>query len=159
MNVRLNPPSRIMGFLAATALLSLAAGCAGTADTSSKEAAASLSASAWTLETLGSAEAPATIPAGIRITLELDGEDRISGSAGCNTYTGTVTIEGQGLRCGPLSRTKRLCNDPAGVMDLENQYMTTLQDVTRYEISGDTLTLFGDAKETLVFRSGGRTDG
>lgn len=61
----------------------------------------------------------------------------ISGSAGCNSYTGAYTTSGtNGIAVGPLATTRMFCGD-AGVMDQETAYLTLLQTVVSYEVTED----------------------
>jgi heat shock protein HslJ len=68
----------------------------------------------------------------------LFGSDRsITGSAGCNSYTGTYTTSGSnGISVGPLATTRMYCGDP-GVMDQETAYLALLQTVVSYEVTED----------------------
>ena len=39
--------------------------------------------------------------------------DQVSGSAGCNTYSGGYTIDGTTIKIGPLASTQKACADEA----------------------------------------------
>jgi len=78
--------------------------------------------------------------------------DQVSGSAGCNTYSGGYTIDGTTVKIGPLASTQKACADQA-VSDQEQQFLAALQASTTYSQSGNTLTLKvagGENQVTLV---------
>ena len=76
----------------------------------------------------------------------------MSGSGGCNTYSGSYTISGQAMAIGPLGTTGLACAQP--VMDQETQYLATLQGAVDYEIQGNELRIdsqVGDQQIRLRF--------
>ena len=75
--------------------------------------------------------------------------DQISGSAGCNTYSGGYTIDGTTLKIGPLASTMRACADQA-VNDQEQQFLAALQASTTYDHTGNILTLKAAGGENQV---------
>ena len=81
----------------------------------------------------------------------LFGEDgNITGSAGCNSYTGSYTQRGQnGISIGPLVTTLMYCGDP-GVMDQETAYLANLQAAASYEMTADGKLQLMDANGTPV---------
>lgn len=78
-------------------------------------------------------------------------DGKVSGSAGCNSYSGTCNINGSSITIGPLAVTEMYCTDP-GVMEQEGDYLAALNSVVRYRIEGETLVLINaDGKEVLLF--------
>ena len=78
--------------------------------------------------------------------------DQVSGSAGCNTYSGGYTLNGTTLKIGPLASTMKACADQA-VNDQEQQFLAALQASTTFDQTGNTLTLKaagGENQVTLV---------
>jgi heat shock protein HslJ len=75
--------------------------------------------------------------------------DQVSGSAGCNTYSGPYTLNGTTLKIGPLASTMRACADQA-VNDQEQQFLAALQASTTYGQSGNILTLKAAGGENQV---------
>jgi len=70
------------------------------------------------------------------------GEDgSLSGSAGCNNYSGTYDIDGENMSIGPLAATEKFCEQPEGTMDQESEYLAALQTVATWSIDGDVLDL------------------
>ena len=54
------------------------------------------------------------------ITAVFEG-DTISGSAGCNDYTGTFTRNDNEITIGELVTTRMMCTEPEGIMDQEDR--------------------------------------
>jgi heat shock protein HslJ len=71
----------------------------------------------------------------------------VSGTTGVNRYTGTYTKSRSKLSPGPVASTRR-AGSPAA-MAIEREYLSRLDRVTSFKISGDTLTL-ADAKGAPV---------
>jgi heat shock protein HslJ len=66
-------------------------------------------------------------------------DGRVTGSGGCNTFTGPYTLEGRDLRIGPLASTRRAC-EPS-IMDQETRFLAALSRVTTFDTSGPTRML------------------
>lgn len=134
----LGPMKRSLALLALGAVL---AACAIT----TREATTDLPGTSWVLVELDDAEPVAD--AAPTIAFAEDGT--VSGSTGCNTFTGSVTIDGTSLEFGPLATTRMACADPA-VNEQEQAFLLALESVTSYTIDQDgRLVLEGDAP--LVF--------
>jgi heat shock protein HslJ len=71
-----------------------------------------------------------------------------SGNGGCNQLAATYETDADGLTIEGVTSTKRAC-EPA-VDAMEAQYITALEKVTTYEISGNRLTLRDDAGSMQV---------
>lgn len=96
-----------------------------------------------------------SVPPATEITLVFGKEGRLNGNAGCNNYSGDYRLDGELITIGSLNSTEKHCLSPEGVMDLEQQYLTLLQQTTRYNIDGDELVLsYYDVKKLLIFRKG-----
>ena len=71
----------------------------------------------------------------------------MTGSAGCNTFTGSVAIDGSTLEVGPLATTRMACADPA-VGEQETAFLQALQATTGYTVDDEgRLVLTGDDAE------------
>jgi heat shock protein HslJ len=74
------------------------------------------------------------------VTADFAADNVISGSSGCNTYTGTYSLSGtDGISITGVATTRMACEEP--LMTLEGQYLAALESVATYSISGSTLTL------------------
>lgn len=106
----------------------------------------------WTLTTLLEGETAAAVLGGTTITLRLE-QGRLGGTAGCNSYGGDYTREGDTLAVGTLVRTLMLCADPPGVMEQEDRYLELLQGVTALELAAGRLTLRAADGSGLVLQA------
>lgn len=116
-------------------------GCAIT----SREATTDLPGTSWNLVDLdGAAPVGETTPG---ITFTEDGT--VTGTTGCNSFNGQVTIDGSQLSFGPLATTRMACLDPA-VAEQEQAFLAALEAVTAYTIDTEgRLVLEGDAPLTF----------
>ena len=92
--------------------------------------------------------------AGSEITAVFGEDGDLSGSAGCNNYSGTYNVDGNQIEIelGPL--TMMFCEEPEGIMDQEAAYLEALQSVTQFEIIGEQLVMSNNAgQEVLQFRA------
>ena len=74
----------------------------------------------------------------------------MTGSAGCNNYMTTYTIEGDIISFGPAATTRKACGDPEGIMEQESAYLAALESATAYQIKGNTLELTGTDGERIA---------
>ncbi len=79
---------------------------------------------------------------GRKLTANFGTDGRVSGSSGCNSYSGDYTYSSadQTLEIGRLMRSAMLCTDE-NIMQQEGMFIVALQTVNSYHISGNTLTL------------------
>ncbi|MFC1702394.1 META domain-containing protein [Pseudomonadota bacterium] len=77
------------------------------------------------------------------------GEDRkVSGSSGCNKFSGTYERDGNSIKIGPLAGTRMMCAEPGGIMQQETQFLKALENASTFVVEGKTLEL-RDAKGAL----------
>ena len=103
--------------------------------------AAPLRNTRWVLRTLNSQ--PVAVPGnGEAYLLLRTNEQQAEGNGGCNRFRGSFEQPADGqLKFGPLLSTKMACPD----LQTESGFMSALQAARTYQISGDTLRLFGEA--------------
>ncbi len=76
------------------------------------------------------------------ISAEFTTDGKVSGSAGCNRYSGTYTVSGNNITfSSPMASTMMMCDQ--AVMDQESAYLKVLGEAKTYAVSGDQLTLTG----------------
>ena len=75
------------------------------------------------------------------ITATFSEEGEVSGSSGCNTYTATSDADAGGIEISAPATTKKLCTEPAGVMEQEAAYIGALASAVSYRIDGGALEL------------------
>ncbi len=99
-----------------------------------------LEGTAWTVESLISAEAVSSIPTGVRPpTLTLDAGS-VAVDTGCNTGRGTYTVAADAITFGPIATTRMACVDPNG-QQVENAVLAVLNGTATVAIDGPVLTL------------------
>ena len=81
-----------------------------------------------------------------------DGE--ITGSSGCNTYSGGYQINGSEISISDIYYTEMACMDPECVMKQEQMYLEWLSDAYKYQISDEQLQIFWTGQEALTFVPG-----
>jgi len=86
-------------------------------------------------------QAVTSVLAGSTITASYGKDGTLSGNAGCNDYSGPYTATGNQISIGPLTSTRKFCEDPAGVMDQEAQYLAALGTAATFQIEGTVLEL------------------
>jgi heat shock protein HslJ len=84
-------------------------------------------------------------------------QDRLSGNAGCNRMFGAVSVSGRNIDFGNLGTTKMFCSE-SGVMKLEADFTRALERVTRFEKTGNNLSLYARNRLVLKFKGTAKTD-
>lgn len=104
----------------------------------------------WQLASISGQDVPAGIAANA-----IFGEDfTVAGNAGCNTFSGDYSVDGESIVIGPLAATRKACEPD--VMDVENAFLNGLEQVSTMAISGQMLTLSSsDGSVQLVLTAGG----
>ena len=112
-----------------------------------------LGSQVWVLQKLGQEEK--NLPAKPEITLRFAGNGKVTGSAGCNRYTGKVTEDKEAagfVKVASVVSTKMAC--PKKVMELEDRYLKALKGVMSYSFMGAILALSyknGQKVDTMFF--------
>ena len=112
-----------------------------------------LEGTVWTLVTLEGANV--TVPAGRSApTMTLSAQDsRVTGSGGCNRFTGEFTTTASGvLTFGGIGSTRMFCADD---MNTENRFFNVLEKVRGYRITSATLHLVAADGATLATLTAG----
>lgn len=101
----------------------------------------SLAGTSWQATGINNGKEAVVSEAGTEEVTAMFGADgTISGSGGCNTYSGQYTTSGADqITIGALASTKMACPEPA--MQIEQMYFAALGNVSTYQIEGTTLTL------------------
>ncbi len=78
-----------------------------------------------------------------KIDLNFNTDGTVSGSAGCNNYSGEYKYdkENKKVEIGPLVSTKKYCSTPDGVMEQEDNFFKALQNSRKYSIKVNELIL------------------
>ena len=98
----------------------------------------------WTVTELNG-EAP---PDGVTATLLFDGTN-VSGSSGCNNYSGGATFDEDVVANSEgLAGTMMACE--AAVSEFEAAYLAMLADASIFAVDGDTMTFSNDSDTVLA---------
>lgn len=112
-------------------------------------AAMPLEGTSWKLASYhDGVSALASVLNGTEITAAFAG-GKLTGSAGCNSYSASYEGEGDALTFGPAATTRKMCAEPQGIMEQEQAYLAALESVAGYRIQGGRLELL-DTKGTPV---------
>jgi heat shock protein HslJ len=104
----------------------------------------------WQLMSFANPAGKSQTPAGeITLRLERDG-GRVAGSAGCNSYAGSYTLEEDAVSFSPLAMSKRMCASRA-VMNQEQRFANWLGQAERFSMQNDELVLETPRGHTLRF--------
>lgn len=77
----------------------------------------------------------------------LRGDDQVGGYAGCNQFTGSMTVTGDGISFGPIASTRRMC---AEGMKQEDAFLQALETAQRFSISGEDLAIESAGSEITM---------
>jgi putative lipoprotein len=102
-----------------------------------------LPGTSWVLQGISGAELGTGVP-----TIDFGTDGNVSGSAGCNTFNGTYTVDGSSISFGPLASTKMAC--PTADMAVETAFLAGLAGAKTWSIQALFLTLEGAAKMTFT---------
>lgn len=135
---------KLMMAAAAGGVLALAAGCSTSGGGAAAQSNVPLTGTAWQLAELGGQ------PGG-KQSLNFDAaKGMVSGSGGCNSFTGAYQWSGKSLKMGPLASTRRACMDDASGKQ-ENAYLQALDATRTWRVEGKTLILSGDSGQLARF--------
>jgi len=102
----------------------------------------------WTLTTIASGDAVSSVLSGTEVTAAFTADATVSGSGGCNRYSGSYTWTGDQLSFAPLASTKMACADD--VMAQEGAFLASMEQVASFAIDGSQLTLSDDSGALLL---------
>ena len=80
---------------------------------------------------------------GSQVTALFSEDGKLTGSAGCNTYTAAYKATGDKIQISQAASTLMMCAEPQGVMEQETAYLQAIGKAATYQIEGDQLTLRG----------------
>ena len=121
-------PFAFTAMLAAAAAFALLTGAAH-----AQGASVAIEGTAWRVEDI----AGRGVIDRAQTTIDFDASGRVSGSTGCNRFTGAATLEGEALKFGLLATTRRACV-PA-LMDQEQRFLEAIEAVRGYSVDENGL--------------------
>lgn len=108
-------------------------------------------AGAWSLLTYGQGGTEEAVIDGSTIALTINADGTLGGSSGCNTYSGSYTVNNDALSVSGLASTKMACAE-AALMDQEQAYLTALEGAERFVFEGDRLIIqYNGLQSSLIF--------
>ena len=78
-----------------------------------------------------------------------ENENKISGVAACNSFSAGYEMIRKAITFDDIVTTKKYCE---GAMDEENQIITGLQNVTRYEVKANMLYFYNKGQLVLTYK-------
>jgi heat shock protein HslJ len=101
-----------------------------------------LAGTAWRITGINNGkQAVVSVLAGSAPTLAFAADGRASGSAGCNSFSSGYTADGAQLKFTQPASTRKMCAEPQGVMEQEQQLLAALETVATARVEGDRLEL------------------
>ena len=106
----------------------------------------------WFLKSYGDQDDLRAIIDGTEITATFDNvEDKLSGSAGCNTYFAQYKTKGNELLISEMAYTEMYCLSPEGVMEQEQEFLSLLEKAQSFEVDRTMLTISCSNGQQLYF--------
>lgn len=105
-----------------------------------------LAGTSWTFVSIGGVDVAADRPTSLQF-----GTDRVSGSAGCNRFSGNYQSDGDTLTAGPLAATRMAC--PGAGMAQEQAFFALMAPPVSVSFPSDgTMILTGEDGQTAVLK-------
>lgn len=112
-------------------------------------ASSALANSSWTFVEILRQPLPAGVSAALAFHQPADGAEQISGTTGCNRFTGTANSKPGALHFGVLAMTRMACQGPH--LTTENALLNVFQQTATFTRSGPSLVL-RDARGNILAR-------
>lgn len=115
-----------------------------------------LTSGRWVLQSYSAPGAGSkTVLPGTEITARFGTDGSLSGSGGCNNYSGGFMAFDQTLHISNLTSSKALCGTPEGIMEQEGAFLGLLHQASKMAISAGQLEIFDSSgNRILVFING-----
>lgn len=105
----------------------------------------------WEATSLLYDDAIRSVLTGTKLTAKFETDGKVSGYAGCNSFSGGYTYESGKLEIGPFASTKRACVAPEGAAEQEQGYLAALESAVKIiDQVGDRLTLLNAKGQMAV---------
>jgi polar amino acid transport system substrate-binding protein len=108
-----------------------------------------LAGTSWTATAYYSEGQMAPVLEGTQLTTAFS-QEQVSGSGGCNTYSGPYSVEGNALSIGPLTTSQMQCSDPEGIMEQEHAFLADLQSAAAYTLEAGQLYILDASRQVMV---------
>ncbi len=94
---------------------------------------------AWNLTSYGTTEAQSPALADVEAGLTFNEDGTLTGTSGCNQFSGTYKVDGNEIAFNEIASTLMLCDTP--LMEQEEAMSQMLSELTAYRIEGNTLSI------------------
>ena len=114
----------------------------------------------WVLSGFGGLAQPDSVREGAQISFQFDpATNQVSGRSGCNNYFGEVTVDYARMTftVAPMGMSRMACAED--VMAQESAYLEMLGRAVSFAVEEESLFLFTDADEVMVFAPGEPSSG
>lgn len=108
-----------------------------------------LASTSWQLTGLGTTDTQTPLVADSTVTLEFGTNGQVGGNAGCNSFGGSYTVDGETIMFSELISTLMACADN-NVMEQEQQYLAALNSADRFAVDGGQLMIWYDNDNGLL---------
>ena len=103
-----------------------------------------LTPNAWTVTSIGGAAMSGSPP-----TLQFSADGQASGFAGCNRWTSSAVLSGEGLRIGMAAATRMACLDDTASKQ-ESDFLAALGRITGFDVDANGDLLLKAGNETVI---------
>ncbi|WP_162606583.1 META domain-containing protein [Jiangella asiatica] len=117
----------------------------------SSEPAVSIVSSRWVLSQLETADASLQPSGESEAWFEIGENGDVTGSTGCNGFSGAAEVSDSSITFQPLISTRRGCSGELG--DIDNAMLGVLRGEVTAEVSGDVLTITNAEGGTLTLQA------
>jgi heat shock protein HslJ len=121
--------------------LTLVDGSGATLLTYTRLSASALVGVTWEVTGINTGTAVSSPVLGSKVTATFGEDGRVTGTAGCNTYTTGYTLDGDTLAIDLVASTSMYCNSPDGVMEQEAAFLEALKRSSTVEAAATGFTL------------------
>ena len=105
----------------------------------------------WKLVSFGGLGGEIPVVEGSTVTLNFDADGQVGGTAGCNSYGGMVSVNGDAITFSQVFSTLMACIDE-NVTQQETNYLKALEAATRFALTSEGLTItYNNGAATLNF--------
>ena len=141
---------------AMTALFAIIVACIVTAGCMGGTSTPGVTGGSWSLDSYQD-ENGTLVPVlpGTTITARFDDDGKVTGSAGCNLYSGGYHQDKTALSVSTLAQTLKFCMEPEGIMEQEARFMELIGSAAGWKINDGRLIITdATGATTLVFEVG-----
>ena len=133
--------SSTAGFTEQSGTLTLLDGSGATLLTYTRLSASALVGVTWEVTGINTGNAVNSPVLGSKVTATFGENGRVTGTAGCNTYTTGYTLDGDTLAVDLVASTSMYCSSPDGVMEQETAFLKALKRSSAVEAAATGFTL------------------